>query len=351
MPHRNLTVQQIARAIGATVEGDPKAVVSSAASLEHAQPGQITFAIDARRQAPLSACRATAAVVGAGLKAPEGMCVLRVEDPEAAFAHVLGMLAPLEDLPAVGVWPSACVAEDAELGREVAIGPNAYVGPGAVIGDNAVLCANVHVGAGTVIGDATVLFPGVVVHQRCRVGRRCRVHANSVIGADGFGYYFRGGVHHKVPHVGTVEVGDDVEIGACSCIDRAKFGVTRIGDGTKIDNLVQVAHNVQVGRGVLLVAQVGVAGSTSLGDYVVLGGHVGVRDHVTVASGVRAAAFSAIAQDVEEPQEISGIPAIPAREHFRILQMQQRLPEMRRQIKELQARLDALERSATDNQA
>ena len=345
MTGKSLTVADIARAIGATVEGDSAAAITGVGSIDSAVPGEVTFASDERRAQRLPQCRASAAVVKPGVPAVPGLTLLRVADPEAAFAVILGLLAPPEDLPPVGVHPSAVIAPDAEIGLDVAIGPHVVIGSGARIEDRAVLCANAFVGAGACIGQGTVLFPGVVVREYCTLGQRCRIHANAVIGADGFGYFFRNGVHHKVPHIGVVEIGSDVEIGACSCIDRAKFGATRIGDGTKIDNLVQVAHNVQIGRGVILVAGVRIGGSAIVGDYAVLGGGVGVRDNVSVGSGVRATAYSGITRNVEPGQEVGGFPAIPVWSHLRSLQLIAKLPELKTQIKELQARLDAIEES------
>ncbi|NQU74979.1 MAG: UDP-3-O-(3-hydroxymyristoyl)glucosamine N-acyltransferase, partial [Planctomycetes bacterium] len=259
------------------------------------------------------------------------------------------LLADPEDLPPEGVHPSAVVDATALLGSGVAVGPHAVVGAGATLGDNVVVCANVYVGADAVIGDGSVLMPGVVVSRRCRIGRRCRLHANAVIGADGFGYYFRDGAYHKIPHIGTVEIGDDVEIGACSCVDRAKFGATRIGDGTKIDNLVQIAHNVQIGKGVILAGLVGVAGSSKLGDYVVLGGHAGIRDNITVGDEVRVAAYSAVLQDVPPGQTIGGIPAFDERQCVRVYHLQQKLPELKKQLEQLQARVNGLENATKDH--
>ncbi len=350
MTEQVLTVRQIARAIGATVEGVAATVIRGAGSIDSAGAEQITFAADPRRVKRLGGCKAGAVVVAADAAVPvAGLTLLRVADPEAAFASVLAMLAPPEDLPPAGVHPTADVADGAVLGRGVAIGPHVVVGEGADIGDEVVLGPNVVVGAGVKIGAKTILFAGVVVRERCTIGRRCRLHPNVVIGADGFGYYFRDGVHHKVPHIGTVELGDDVELGACSCVDRGKFGVTRVGDGVKTDNFVQIGHNAQVGRGVVLVSHVAIGGSATLGEYVALGGHVVVRDNVNVGPQVEAAGCTAIAQDLEGRQSVSGIPAMPARQHFRAFKLYARLPEMKKQLTQLQARVDALESRAEND--
>jgi UDP-3-O-[3-hydroxymyristoyl] glucosamine N-acyltransferase len=181
------------------------------------------------------------------------------------------------------------------------------------------------------------------------IGRGVRIGPNSVIGHDGFGYHFAGGVHHKVPHVGTVIIEDDVELGACACVDRAKFGVTRVGAGTKIDNLVQIAHNVQVGKGCLLAALAGVAGSAELGDFVVMGGHAGVRDNVTLGAGVQASAFAAVAGDVPAGDTVAGIPARTWKEEGRIVAASAKLPELIKRIRDLEERISRLESPKHDS--
>jgi len=348
MEAMSLTVERIAEAIGATVDGDGATVIRGVASIETAEPGELTFAVDERRIGLLADSKAAAVLVASATDVPDGLAALRVDDPEAAMAAVLALLAPPEDTPVAGIHPTAVIDATATLGANVAIGPHVAIGKDVTLGDRVALAANVSVGAGSVIGDDTILFPGVVVRHGCRIGRRCRIHPNAVIGADGFGYYHRGGVHHKVPHIGVVRIGDDVEIGACACVDRAKFGATVIGDGAKIDNLVQIAHNVTVGQGVLAAALVGIAGSTKIGNYVVLGGHTGVRDNISIGDGAQVAAYAAVARDVEPGAAMSGIPAIPLRTHRRAMILYPRLPELSRQIHQLQARLDALE-NETDN--
>jgi UDP-3-O-[3-hydroxymyristoyl] glucosamine N-acyltransferase len=347
MVRKTLTVAQLARQVGGTVEGDGQAVIGGVASLEAAGPEDLTFVADARRNKALATCRAAAAIVGAD--APHAAIpLIRVEDVPAALAAVLEALAEPEDLPAAGIHPSAVVASDARLEANVAIGAGAVVGRGAQLAEGVVLCSNAVVGADVAIGANTILYGGTVVLGGCRVGRRCRIGPNAVIGSSGFGYYFAQGRHRAIRHIGTVEIGDDVDIGACSCVDRAKFGATCIGDGTKIDNLVQVAHNVQVGRDCLLAALVGIAGSTVLKDQVVLGGHVGVRDNVTVGAGVRTGACSAIAQDVPDGAVVSGIPAIAAGKWLRGVQLFARLGELHQRIKQLEKKLQTLE-SAKDH--
>ena len=339
-----LTVRTVAEWIGGIVEGDDSVRVESLASLDTAGPAQLTFAVDAKRMARLSESKAAAAIVGAG-EVTAAMTLIRVDNVEAAMVKLLTNLAGPQDAPAAGVDDSAVVATDADVAADAAVGPGVVVGRRAKVGAATILCANAVVGADVQIGRDVTLAEGVVVRYGCKIGDRVRIGPNSVIGADGFGYYTADGVHHKVPHIGDVVIEDDVEIGACSCVDRAKFGSTRIGAGTKIDNLVQVAHNVQVGKGCILVGQCGIAGSTRLGDYVVLGGNAGVRDNITLGEGVRCAAFSAIAADVPDGEFVAGTPALPARQAYRVMQAWPKLPDLLKRVKKLESRLEALEPS------
>ncbi len=271
-----------------------------------------------------------------------------MDAPAAALAAVLAEMAEPEDLPPAGVHASAHVADDAQLGANVAIGPNAVVGAGVCLGDGVVLCPNVTVGADVSVGAGTILYAGTVIIRRSRIGQACRIGPNAVIGGSGFGYRFADGRHNAIEHIGVVEIGDNVDIGACSCIDRAKFAATRIGDGTKIDNLVQVAHNVQIGRNCIIAAGAGIAGTTVLKDYVVLAGHVGIRDNVTVGQGVTVGGFTAIVQDVPDGMTILGVPSGEIGKTLKIWKSSERLPEMRRTIRTLEKRLDSLESAADD---
>ncbi len=346
MTDKPLTVGSVAELVGGTVEGDASVELSSIASLEAASASELTFAADARHAARLAECGAGAAIVTKGQEVEAAaMPLIRVNDVHAALATLLGYLSPPADLPPVGVAASAVVSPQAELGQDVRIAPGVAIGPRAKIGRGSALCANVYVGADVELGQDVLLWEGVVVRQSCKIGDRVQIGSNSVIGYDGFGYYQADGMHHKIPHIGNVVIEDDVEIGACSCVDRAKFGSTRIGRGTKIDNLVQVAHNVQIGRGCLLAAQCGIAGSTKLGDYVVLGGGAGVRDNITLGNGVTCAAYAAIAGDVPDGQTVAGIPADPVSEKLRQWQAMRKLPDLLKRVRRIESRLNDRESS------
>lgn len=341
----HITVEELAGRVGGKVEGDGRKVIAGIAPLDAAGPDEVTFVADARRSGDLAGTKAGAAIVFAACP-PAALPLVRVANVDAAVACLLRLIGDGEDLPPAGIHPSAIVDPSAQVAADAAIGPGACVGPRAMIGAGAVLCARAVVEADVVIGEQTLLLPGTVVQRRCRIGAHCRIGPNAVIGSSGFGYHFDQGRHERMPHIGAVEIADRVDIGAGACIDRGKFGQTRIGEGTKIDNLVQVAHNVQIGRHCLLAAQVGIAGSAILKDYVVLGGAVGVRDNITIGRGARCSAYSAIAQDVSDGQTLSGIPAIDARTALRSYKLFGRFPEIYQHIQDLDKRIKALESPA-----
>jgi len=343
----DMTVQAIADLVDGRVEGSTELPITGVAAIDQAGPGDVTFALDARRAVALGHCRAAAAIVSLDAP-PAGMPLIRVGNVDVAMAALLAHLAPPEDLPPVGVHPGASIAPDASLGPDVAVGPNVVVGPRARIGPRSVLCANVSVGADAVVGQDTVLFDGAVVRHGCRLGDRVRIGPNSVIGFEGFGYYLADGAYHRIAHIGAVIIEDDVEIGACTCIDRGKLESTRIGTGTKIDNLTLIAHAVQIGRHCVMAGQVGVGGSTRVGDGVAIGGGAGLRDNIVIGRGARCAAHCGVAGDVPPGQDVAGAPAVPARDAYRIMRAWSRLPALIKRVRSLESRLKALE-SSEDN--
>jgi len=342
MSSEPLTLRRVAEIVNGTVDGKESVVIESLAAIDQAGPGQLTFA-DARHAGQLSAARAEAALVERDGPRTGEMPVVRVDDVGEAIARLLEHLAGAEDLPDVGIHPTATIDPGATIGQSVAIGAGVVVRAGATVGEGCVLCAGAVVGRDVAIGEDTVLFEGVVVRAASEIGRRVRIGPNSVIGFEGFGYRMVDGTARRIPHVGNVVIEDDVEIGASTCVDRAKFGSTRIGAGTKIDNLVMIAHNCQIGPGSLLVAQVGVAGSTRLGRHVVLGGHAGVRDNITLGDGVQVASYSGVSSDVPSGEQVAGTPAQPKREAFRIFQAWRRLPDLLKRVKKLESRIETLE--------
>lgn len=343
--NKTYPLAEIAKWVDGLVRGDASLRISGVAGVQEAEPSHITWLADEKYIVQLRTSRAGAVLV------PERfgetpMPAILCRDPSLAILTVLEHFAPPVPRPPVGVHPSSQVSDNARLGKEVAIGPYVTVGEQAHIGDGTILHAGVFVGADTVIGSHCELWPGVVVRERCQLGNRVIVHPNSTIGADGFGYQFVQGRHRKIPQIGTVRIEDDVEIGANCCVDRAKCGVTVIGRGTKIDNLVQVAHNVQIGPDCMIVAQTGIAGSARLGRLVVLGGQVGIKDHVTLGDGVQAAACSGVTKDVPSGATIIGSPAVAQDEWVRERAKVRRLPRMADQLADLIKRVEQLEASA-----
>jgi UDP-3-O-[3-hydroxymyristoyl] glucosamine N-acyltransferase len=333
-PNTPATTEQLAALLGAQLVGPGSIRIHSLESLEHAAPGQLSFIRAPRFIKDWTAGRASAAVVSrdvplAGLADTLGdsRALLIVPDADLAVARLLELFAPAPALHAAGVHPTAVIDPTAVIAPTASIGPCCTVGPGAAIADGAVLVSHVHIGRDASVGASTTLHPHVSILDRCRVGARCLLHPGVVVGADGFGFRpspdKRGVV--KIPHIGNAVIGDDVEIGANSCIDRAKFGSTTIGQGTKIDNLVQVAHNVRIGRGCIICGQCGIAGSATLGDGVVLGGGAGVSDNVEIGAGARLAAGSAVISDMPAGATWMGVPAVPAGEFRRTLATVKRL--------------------------
>ena len=283
--------------------------------------------------------------------APPGTLLLPVDDADLATAKLLAAYAPPVPRPDVGVDPAARVAASARVGPDCRVGFNAYVGERVVLGARCVLHPGVFVGDDTVLGDDCELFPNVVVRERVTLGNRVVVHASTAIGSDGFGYRWDGARHAKIPQIGTVVIEDDVEIGSCVCVDRAKFSETRVGRGTKIDNLVQVAHNVRTGPHCLFAGQSGMAGSVTLGAGVVLGGQSAVRDHAKMGDGAMLAACSGVLDDVPPKQVVSGVPAIPHRQALREQAALRELPALRVQVRKLQEQVDELAKLLTERGA
>lgn len=321
--------------------GDADRVVRGVATLEAAEATDLAFLTNPRYRASAETTRAGALLVGPGTRVAHHD-LLEVAEPYAALAEILSLFHP-----AVPARPG--ISPDARLGRDVEVGEGAHVGPFAVVGDRCRLGARSVVGAGSVVGDGcaigeeTVLMPRVVLYAGTRVGARCLLHAGVVLGADGFGFATVGGVHRKIPQVGRVVIEDDVEIGANSAVDRGAVGDTVVGRGTKIDDLVMVAHGVRVGPGCLLVAQAGIAGSTRLGAHVTFAGQSGAAGHLEIGDRAIVAAKTAVFEDVPAGSFVAGIPAVDHRAWKRAQAALKKLPELRREVGDLRRRLDALE--------
>jgi UDP-3-O-[3-hydroxymyristoyl] glucosamine N-acyltransferase len=337
-----MTLAELAEALECRLEGDGSIEITGAADLATAGPGQVTFYGNPRYRAEFESTRASAVIVGDDAPAVERP-LLRARSAYYTFARALALLHP-PIAPPPGVHPLAAVADDAVLGDGVSIGPFVAVGRGVRIGARSIVHAHVAIGDGVSIGADCLIHAHVSLREAVRLGDRVIVQNGAVVGSDGFGFtpdpQRR---HHKIPQVGTVVVEDDVEIGANTTIDRAVVGETRIGAGTKIDNLVQVGHNVRVGQHVLLAAQVGISGSATLEDRVTLGGQVGVAGHITVGQGAIAAGQSGVTNSVEPGRFVTGYPAIDNRRWRKASVVFAHLPELRALVKDLDERLSACE--------
>ena len=336
-----LTLGELARLVGGGLEGPADRVVSGLQGIEAAGPHEVAFLADSRYAVHLEKCRAGVVLVGLEQKTPAHLAVIRVESPYLAYAKLLTQATsrPFEPL---GVHPQALVDPSAKLGSQVSVHALATVGPEVTLGERVEIHPGVHLGRGVTVGDDTVLHPNVVVYPGCSIGQRCIIHAGSVIGADGYAFLPDGEKHFKIPQVGTVQIDDEVELGALNTVDRAANGRTWIQRGVKTDNLVHVAHNCEIGEYTLLVAQVGISGSTKVGRRVVMGGQVGVGGHVNIGDGVMIAGKSGVAQDIEAGEVMGGYPAIPQRLWLRVQRLVRRLPELVQRVRELEKKVAGL---------
>lgn len=360
---RRTTTGEIARLLGAQLLGDDKILITGVAGLESASAGTIAFIENERMITEAFGGGAAAIIAPESLRAEletlqlntkrerkRAKPVVLTGNPRLAFAKLIEWMQPASS-PEIGIHPTAIIEADAIIGDHVTIREFCYVGHAARIDDGAVLYPHVYVGEGAHIGEECTLFPNVVCGHHVHLGKRVRVHAGSVIGGDGFGYVFDGQKHFKVPQIGTVIIEDDVEIGCNVCIDRATMGATFIGEGTKIDNLVQIAHNVQIGKNCILCGQVGLSGSVIIEDNVVMAGQAGLRDHVKIGKGAILGAKAGIMADVGPGEFVAGTPAVPNRDYMKINAVSRKLPDMARQLRRLEklvAELQAKVESPTE---
>lgn len=343
-PARSWTTGELAAMLEARLVGDADIRIDGLDSLDRGAPGTLSFIRSERFAEDWATSRASAALVSrpaaAHIREPrpgEGRAILVVPDADVAMIRALELFAVPAERPGPGIHGSAVVEAGAKVSALAHVGPNCTVCAGASVGPGSVLHAGSYVGPGASIGEGTVLHPGVRVLERCRVGARCVLHAGVTIGADGFGYRPApgGGGLLKVPHIGDVVVEDGVEIGANSCVDRAKFGSTVVGAGTKIDNLVQIAHNCVIGRACIICGNCGIAGSVRIGDGAALGGGVGIADNIEIGAGAQVAAFSGVMNNVPPGEVWVGLPAGPAREYKRNYVAFRMLGRMMPQIRRL----------------
>jgi UDP-3-O-[3-hydroxymyristoyl] glucosamine N-acyltransferase len=334
-----MKVREIARLVGGVVQGEPDREISGVAALETAGSSDLTFAEGSRALGEASRSRAGCILIPERGSLP-GQTAVAVAEPKLAFIRAAAALRPPAEAP-VGIHPTAVIASEVSLGANVSIGPYTVIERGVRVGAGTEIGARVTVGYGSEIGEDCIFCPGVTIYPQARIGNRVILHAGVVMGGDGFGYVFAEGRHHKFPQLGGVIVQDDVEIGSNTTVDRGSLGTTVIGEGTKIDNLVQIAHNVRIGKHCVIAAQTGISGSVSVGDYALIGGQVGIGDHVEIEAGARIASKGGIlpGKIVRRGTTVWGIPARPLDVFKRQYAHLSRLPELFRRVGELERRL------------
>jgi len=330
------------RGLPCVVDGEADREVVGVATLEDAGPNEISFLANTKYEQALQTTSAGAVIVSDGQKVPDGMSVLRTADPYAAVTMVMVHVHGYRRHPMVGIDERAVINPSAAIGDGASIHHGVTIGPRVVIGREVVMYPGCYIAEDCRLGDHCVLFPNVVLYDGTVLGNRVTIHAGSVIGEDGLGYADVKGKWHKLPQIGTVEIGDDVEIGSNCSIDRATLGRTVIASGTKFSNLIAVGHGTKVGEDCMFVAQVGVAGSTTVGRHVTMAGKVGVAGHLTIGDNAQVAAMSGIMKDVPADTRVAGQPAIPFKDALRSFSLVERLPETHKQIKQLEAQVAAL---------
>ena len=344
----SITLQQLAELVGGELcDGNADTLITGLNAIRDARPGEVTFLGNARYLPALKTTSASAALVPNDLAAQEaqpGLALIRVINPTLAFSHVIRHFMPPDAVFVPGVHATAVVASDVVFdAQKVSIGAHVVIEAGVVIGNGTTIHSGVFVGRGVHMGTDCVLHANAVIKEHCVIGNRVILHSGAIIGSDGFGYETVQGRHIKIDQVGIVQIDDDVEIGSCATIDRARFGRTWIGEGTKIDNLVQIGHNCIIGKHCIIVSQTGISGSTRLGNYVTMGGQVGVAGHLEIADKVMLFAKSGVTKSIPEAGPYTGYPARPLMEGRKMLSLPARIPDLIARVRELEKKLAALE--------
>lgn len=342
-----ISVGELVRRVGGKLYGDESVMIEGAHSIGKAGSGEITFAIDELNLRHLRTTQPTAVIVSpklfeSGQKEYSDRIWIVADDPFGAFIEILKLFRPQRERALIGISPEAVVAPSAKIGPNTNVHPTVVIGEDVVIGSGCEIHPGVVISADCQIGDDCTIYPNAVLYPQVIVGNRVLIHASAVLGSDGFGFRFQQGRFNKIPQLGIVRVEDDVEIGACTTIDRAMIGTTLIGQGTKLDNLVQIGHNCEVGKHNALASQVGLAGSVTTGDYVRFGGQAGVADHVNIGDQVVLGAKAGVHKDCDSGKTYLGAPATEDHEQFKLIMATRRLPDFRQQLRQLEQQIAEL---------
>lgn len=341
-----LSIHKIAELVKGQVVGDADFVVRGVAAFDEAGPDDVTFAISAKYRERIDETGAGAVIVPLEVRESKKILV-RVENPYLALAKVSTLLYEAHP-PVIGISQLASVGKNFRCGKDISVYPGVFIGDDVTVGDRVTLDPGVVVGNSVKMGNDVIVRANVSILERCQIGSRVLIHAGSVIGSDGFGFASDGDKYYKIPQIGIVRIDDDVEIGACNTVDRATFGQTWIKRGVKTDNLVHIAHNVVVGEDTVLVAQVGISGSVTIGNHAILAGQAGVAQHVAIGNRVTIGGQSGISKSVPDGQTVSGTPGMPHRLWLKISNIIPKLPDMKKTLRELERRIEKLEKDAKD---
>ncbi|MCM8772661.1 MAG: UDP-3-O-(3-hydroxymyristoyl)glucosamine N-acyltransferase [Candidatus Omnitrophica bacterium] len=342
----NKTVREIAEIVGGKIIGDENVVITGISGIKEAKPGDLTFIANKKYKNLLYTTKASAIIVGYDISDyVNGITLIQVENPSLAFAKIMSLVGPEPITFPPGIHPTAIIGKNVSIGKDVSIQPFAVIEDYAKIGDRTVIGAGVYIGHYTKIGCDCLIYPHVVIRERIKIGDRVIIHPGTVIGGDGFGFATVKGVHHKIPQIGTVEIGNDVEIGSNVTIDRARFDKTYIGNGVKIDNLVQIAHNVYIGDNSIIVAQVGISGSTVIGKNVIIAGQAGIIGHINIGDNAIIGGKAGVTKNVPPNTHVTGFPAREKWEDMRYQAYIRKVPELIERIKKLEERIKELEKN------
>ena len=338
-----MKVKEIAEIVGGKVIGDPEVVVTGVSGIKEAKEGDLTFIAINKYKPLLKSTKASAVLVSPEINNTVNAVLIQVENPSLAFAKIMALVGPEPIKFSPGIHPTAIIGKNVEIGKDVSIQPFAVIEDNVVIGDETVIGAGVYIGHYTKIGKNCLIYPHVVIRERITIGDRVIIHPGTVIGGDGFGFATVRGVHHKIPQIGTVEIGNDVEIGSNVTIDRARFDKTYIGNGVKIDNLVQIAHNVYIGDNTIVVAQVGISGSTKIGKNVIIAGQAGIIGHITIGDNVIIGGKAGVTKNIPPNTHVTGFPARDKWEDMRFQAYIRKQPELIEKVKRLEEKIEKLE--------